>query len=338
MYYFLILDVLFIFSSSGGFDDGSVENAVFGGPSSSLFTGGHERLPIRDPSVDVGQCYMGICLPRQLVRLFPEDDMYYPVNGSLKITTDPGRTDSEGDVSEESGQKRRNSRHETRTCLLCSGRAKSPGSPEQNQSSTPEPSQQDYIKPKAEILKHIERLSNPVWSKQSKQALLHMKQRNPSAFQDVCLFSQMSSTIASTGYRLSSRRFLQELFLDLNFSELLNEQHHALIDRLFVIKENIAKRSTVIISATDTNRNITKGFELQQTDIPHKTLSSVNKIGDLKLTCSENKFPITQRNISKDVIERNYAVLRSRTSPEPFIIMCQSHRPANSTVLHSPDT
>jgi hypothetical protein len=36
-------------------------------------------------------------------------------------------------------------------------------------------------------------------------------------FQDVCLYSEVSHRLGSATYRLTARRFLQELFLDLQF-------------------------------------------------------------------------------------------------------------------------
>lgn len=68
-----------------------------------------------------------------------------------------------------------------------------------------------------EILKHTERMGNPVWHKQSKQALLSLKQKYPEAFQSICLYSEICKIVSQSTYRLNARRFLQELFLDLNF-------------------------------------------------------------------------------------------------------------------------
>jgi rapamycin-insensitive companion of mTOR len=44
-----------------------------------------------------------------------------------------------------------------------------------------------------------------------------LKQQYPLVFQDVCLYSEVSHRMGSATYRLSARRFLQELFLDLQF-------------------------------------------------------------------------------------------------------------------------
>ncbi|XP_050075489.1 rapamycin-insensitive companion of mTOR [Anopheles maculipalpis] len=67
------------------------------------------------------------------------------------------------------------------------------------------------------ILRHVQRMANPVWSKQSRSVLLDIKQSHPAAFQDVCLYSEVCRLLGCNTYRLGSRRFLQELFLDLDF-------------------------------------------------------------------------------------------------------------------------
>nr|CAD7421128.1 unnamed protein product [Timema poppensis] len=74
-----------------------------------------------------------------------------------------------------------------------------------------------------QILRHVGRMSNPVWGKQSRQALLQLKQKFPSSFQDVCLYSEVCHRMSVASYRLVARRFIQELFLDLTFDMLYDE-------------------------------------------------------------------------------------------------------------------
>lgn len=74
-----------------------------------------------------------------------------------------------------------------------------------------------------EILKHAERMGNPIWHKQSRQVLLSLKQKYPEVFQNVCLYSEICKLVSQSTYRLSARRFLQELFLDLNFDVFYQE-------------------------------------------------------------------------------------------------------------------
>lgn len=97
-----------------------------------------------------------------------------------------------------------------------------------------------------EILRHTQRLANPVWYRLSRQSLLRLRQRFPEKFQvclllynisicrnnfhilyrifffffllqDTCLFSDVAARLSSGTYRMPARRFLQELFLDSPF-------------------------------------------------------------------------------------------------------------------------
>ncbi|XP_050082678.1 rapamycin-insensitive companion of mTOR [Anopheles aquasalis] len=70
------------------------------------------------------------------------------------------------------------------------------------------------------ILRHVQRMANPVWSKQSRGALLDIKQSHPATFKDVCLYSEVCYLLSHNTFRLASRRFLQELFLDLDFGSI----------------------------------------------------------------------------------------------------------------------
>lgn len=75
----------------------------------------------------------------------------------------------------------------------------------------------------SQILRHVQRMSNPIWSKQSKLALFKMKQKHYTSFQDICLYSEVCKALSRNTYRLTSRRFLQELFLDVDYSHFYND-------------------------------------------------------------------------------------------------------------------
>ncbi|XP_004525858.1 rapamycin-insensitive companion of mTOR isoform X2 [Ceratitis capitata] len=75
----------------------------------------------------------------------------------------------------------------------------------------------------ANILFNVQRLANPVSARLSKKALLELKQKHPAAFQDICLYSEVCRSLGRSSYRMSARRFLQELFLDLNFDSFYTE-------------------------------------------------------------------------------------------------------------------
>lgn len=80
----------------------------------------------------------------------------------------------------------------------------------------------------SEILKQIERLANPVWIKQARQALLHYKQQHPHLFQNICLYSEVCKMISENTYRLGPRRLIQELFMDVNYEMFYNETNNVL--------------------------------------------------------------------------------------------------------------
>lgn len=75
----------------------------------------------------------------------------------------------------------------------------------------------DQVSIRKEILKLVTNLSGSVAARNAEQGMLNLKQKYPEQFQDICLYSEVSIQLASYNFRLPSRRFLQELFLDLNF-------------------------------------------------------------------------------------------------------------------------
>lgn len=107
-----------------------------------------------------------------------------------------------------------------------------------------------------DILRHAQRLANPVWYRYSRQSLLRLRQRYPEKFQveiyrifrnisiwfkkiryilytyyflqDTCLFSDVAARLSSGTYRMPARRFLQELFLDSPFEAVSSDTlfHH----------------------------------------------------------------------------------------------------------------
>ena len=50
-----------------------------------------------------------------------------------------------------------------------------------------------------------------------------MKQSHPGIFEDLCLYSEICLILAEYSFRLFSRRFVHELFMDVDFKELMAE-------------------------------------------------------------------------------------------------------------------
>ncbi|KAL3868472.1 hypothetical protein ACJMK2_041273 [Sinanodonta woodiana] len=70
-----------------------------------------------------------------------------------------------------------------------------------------------------EMLRLVLNLSSSVGVKASEQGLLSLKQKFPKAFQDLCFYSEVSELLGSCSFRLTARRFIQELFDDLDISK-----------------------------------------------------------------------------------------------------------------------
>ncbi|KAH8373225.1 hypothetical protein KR009_006539, partial [Drosophila setifemur] len=98
----------------------------------------------------------------------------------------------------------------------------------------------------ASILYNVQRLANPVSAKQSKMALLELKQKHPHAFQDICLYSESCKTLGRSSYRMSARRFLQELFLDLNLDSFYVEPQLIIASRKQPTEEKLPELITAM--------------------------------------------------------------------------------------------
>uniref|UniRef100_A0A3B4BJD4 Uncharacterized protein n=1 Tax=Periophthalmus magnuspinnatus TaxID=409849 RepID=A0A3B4BJD4_9GOBI len=68
-----------------------------------------------------------------------------------------------------------------------------------------------------EVLRLIINLSSSVGTKGHETGLLRIKEKFPYAFDDICLYSEVSHLLAHCMFRLTSRRFIQELFQDVQF-------------------------------------------------------------------------------------------------------------------------
>lgn len=89
------------------------------------------------------------------------------------------------------------------------------------------------------ILKHVQRMANPVWSKQSKLALSKIKQKHPQFFRSACLYSDICISLGQNTYRFSSRRFLQEIFGEVDYSVFYSDAHQILNRKKEYLLSNI---------------------------------------------------------------------------------------------------
>ncbi|XP_070845214.1 rapamycin-insensitive companion of mTOR-like isoform X1 [Chaetodon trifascialis] len=74
-----------------------------------------------------------------------------------------------------------------------------------------------------EVLRLVINLSSSVGMKNHETRLLTIKEKFPYAFDDICLYSEVSYLLAHCMFHLSSRRFIQELFQDVPFVPLYEE-------------------------------------------------------------------------------------------------------------------
>nr|UYO77161.1 rapamycin insensitive companion of mTOR [Penaeus japonicus] len=83
-----------------------------------------------------------------------------------------------------------------------------------------------------EILRLITNLLSSIVAKSAEAGLLTLKQRWPQAFRDLCLYSEICIILASYSFRLTARRFIQELFMDLPLNEIFAEANRILTTEL----------------------------------------------------------------------------------------------------------
>ncbi|KAJ7335038.1 hypothetical protein JRQ81_012979 [Phrynocephalus forsythii] len=74
-----------------------------------------------------------------------------------------------------------------------------------------------------EVLRLVINLSSSVGTKGHETGLLTIKEKFPQAFDDICLYSEVSYLLAHCSFRLPSRRFIQELFQDVQFLQMHEE-------------------------------------------------------------------------------------------------------------------
>lgn len=97
----------------------------------------------------------------------------------------------------------------------------------------------------AKIMQHVQRMGNFGWIKQSKQALLELKQKHPQSFQDMCLYSEVCKALGRNTYRAATRRFIQELFYDLDFDSFYVD-----CNEILTRKESLADEILEIVEDT----------------------------------------------------------------------------------------
>lgn len=329
--------------------------------------GGHSKSEPGHP------CYMGICLPRDLMVLFPrsgqskhvsrrrgstsfsELEQLPEVGQEIEPSTSSDSEDTDEVVSSGSkqGVRKRRMLHSASLCIVCSrllSRKMSAGSFHRHRTDTDTSqggleSQSPILLPPShhksqsissggggdtvvvntpiesissstsvnvpgydfcktsqkllyrDILKHVNRMSNPVWAKVSKQSLIQLKQKNANAFQDVCLYSAVCRKLASCTYRHTARRFIQELFLDLDLEVLYDEnisliqkQQIPVVELEVVPSSKIDVSSKTLVSASTSQTNPSKS-------VPPGSISALSiKLASTMMSPSNNTSNCVNNN------------------------------------------
>jgi rapamycin-insensitive companion of mTOR len=96
------------------------------------------------------------------------------------------------------------------------------------------------------ILKNFQKMANPIMFKTCRKILMEMKQKYPQSFQDVCLYSEVCKYMGSCNYRMTIRRFIQEIFFDLSFNTFNND-----VDLILnVVRQRLTDLNLLDISKT----------------------------------------------------------------------------------------
>ncbi|XP_028296835.1 rapamycin-insensitive companion of mTOR-like [Gouania willdenowi] len=78
------------------------------------------------------------------------------------------------------------------------------------------------------VLRLVINLSSSVGTKNHETSLLMIKEKFPHAFDDICLYSEVSYLLSQSMFHLPTRRFIQELFQDVTFTPMYEAAENVL--------------------------------------------------------------------------------------------------------------
>lgn len=168
------------------------------------------------------------------------------------------------------------------------------------------------------ILRNCQKMANPILFKNCRKVLMELKQKYPQSFQDPCLYSEVCKYMSTCSYRMAVRRFIQEIFLDLNYDQLCSNSDFDLII-------NIATQRIADLKLLDSSKSF------PSSPPPATSSSSSSSLG----TTSTVQF-------SQAILQHKIHSLKSphlasvyETSIENLI---DSQQPASSKVLETTTT
>lgn len=178
------------------------------------------------------------------------------------------------------------------------------------------------------ILRHVQRMANPVWSKQSKLALYKIKQKHPHFFRNICLYSDICVALSQNTYRFSSRRFLQEIFADVDYStfyieafEIVNRKREQLdskiddsnheTDTVDGDLSNLVPTSNSIASSTTTTNSLADKVRNFPNQIPTVTIMTHPMKTHLLKSPLASVYETSRENVSDSLGAHSKSILNS---------------------------
>lgn len=98
---------------------------------------------------------------------------------------------------------------------------------------------QKRLEQRKDALKVISTLNASVGANKAEEVLLRMKQQAPSIFKDLCFYSEVCQLMGHFSFRLTSRRFIQELFMDVSFEALADDVRALLATHKAIDEETV---------------------------------------------------------------------------------------------------
>ena len=167
----------------------------------------------------------------------------------------------------------------------------------------------------------------------AKQALLELKQKFPPAFQDICLYSEVSKCLGRNTYRLVARRLIQEIFLDLNFAAFQSETDQILDHMQVRLQDVQLPLTTEQLSDNITTHNVQVHTNQPQSTsgAPHTKLHAIKspQLASVYETSIENLVEVRLEAV--DEVDST-VILRSDSRVEQGEILVNRHSSVSETL------
>lgn len=132
------------------------------------------------------------------------------------------------------------------------------------------------------ILRNVFKMANPIMFKACRKVLMELRQKYPESFKDICLYSEVCRYMSLCSYRIMVRRFIQEIFLDLNLdaftsdtAEILKLAQGRLTDQNLLDNSKMLPLSSPTQSASDSHTSQPSTSSSATTPIPSHKLHSL---------------------------------------------------------------